>query len=417
MSRARIQRRAPPEYQDPSNGLVASRPDPEGPPGARSGSGTNGTPTSCKRRSQRSSTQPLRSPITSPRLIPASSNQRSMPNPASNANAKGMPLAIALGDPAGIGAEVVLKALAQWPAGQANPVIVGCRSWLESQYLLLRDCSDAPLADPADLEVLDLPLQQAIAPGAAGAASGAASFQWLSEAVAQVQSGRCRALVTAPIAKHAWHAAGHRYPGQTERLAELAGVKEASMLFTARSPRRDWRLNTLLATTHIPLAAVPAALSAERLQSKLDVLLAFCQRFKPSPRLVVAGLNPHAGEEGQLGREELEWLTPALEAWRGRHPQVELIGPLPPDTCWLEAGRAWGGAVDADAADGYLALYHDQGLIPVKLLAFDQAVNTSLGLPFLRTSPDHGTGFAIAGRGIARAASMQAAIEAALELA
>ena len=189
------------------------------------------------------------------------------------------------------------------------------------------------------------------------------------------------------------------------------------MLFTARSPRRDWRLNTLLATTHIPLAAVPAALSAERLQTKLDVLLAFCQRFKPSPRLVVAGLNPHAGEEGQLGREELEWLTPALEAWRGRHPQVELIGPLPPDTCWLEAGRAWGGAVDADAADGYLALYHDQGLIPVKLLAFDQAVNTSLGLPFLRTSPDHGTGFAIAGRGIARAASMQAAIEAALELA
>jgi 4-hydroxythreonine-4-phosphate dehydrogenase len=96
---------------------------------------------------------------------------------------------------------------------------------------------------------------------------------------------------------------------------------------------------------------------------------------------------------------------------------VELIGPLPPDTCWLEAGRAWGGAADADAADGYLALYHDQGLIPVKLLAFDQAVNTSLGLPFLRTSPDHGTGFAIAGRGIARAASMQAAIEAALELA
>ena len=340
-----------------------------------------------------------------------------MPNPASNTNAKGRPLAIALGDPAGIGAEVVLKALAHWPAGQANPVVVGCRSWLESQYLLLRDCSDAPLADPADLELLDLPLREAITPGAAGAASGAASFQWLTEAVAQVQSGRCRALVTAPIAKHAWHAAGHRYPGQTERLAELAGVAEASMLFTARSPHREWRLNTLLATTHIPLAAVPAALSAERLQSKLDVLLAFCQRFKPRPQLVVAGLNPHAGEEGQLGREELEWLTPALEAWRCRHPQVELIGPLPPDTCWLEAGRAWGGAADAQAADGYLALYHDQGLIPVKLLAFDQAVNTSLGLPFLRTSPDHGTGFAIAGRGIARAASMQAAIEAALELA
>jgi len=131
----------------------------------------------------------------------------------------------------------------------------------------------------------------------------------------------------------------------------------------------------------------------------------------------VAGLNPHAGEEGQLGREEQEWLIPTLEAWRQANPEAELIGPLPPDTCWLEAGRAWGDASQAHlAADGYLALYHDQGLIPVKLLAFDQAVNTSLGLPFLRTSPDHGTGFAIAGQGIARADSMGAAIRTALEL-
>ncbi len=196
------------------------------------------------------------------------------------------------------------------------------------------------------------------------------------------------------------------------------------MLFTARSPQSGWRLSTLLATTHIPLAAVPTALNAERLQTKLDVLLQFCQRFRERPRLVVAGLNPHAGEQGQLGREELEHLIPALEAWRQKHQEVELIGPLPPDTCWLEAAQAWHGAeneaenrgASTGAADGYLALYHDQGLIPVKLLAFDQAVNTSLGLPFLRTSPDHGTGFAIAGRGIARAASMQAAIEAALEL-
>ena len=339
-----------------------------------------------------------------------------MPISASNANAKGRPLAIALGDPAGIGAEVVLKALAHWSGEQPLPLLVGCRRWLEASYHQLRGCSDAPLADPANLEVLDLPLSVRIEAGGVGAASGAASFHWLSQAVAEVQSGRCHALVTAPIAKHAWHAAGHRYPGQTERLAELAGVAEASMLFTARSPHSGWRLNTLLATTHIPLAAVPAALSAERLQAKLDILLAFCQRFSARPRLVVAGLNPHAGEAGQLGREELERLTPALEAWRCRHPEVELIGPLPPDTCWLEAGRAWAGAADSQAGDGYLALYHDQGLIPVKLLAFDQAVNTSLGLPFLRTSPDHGTGFDIAGRGIARAASMRAAIDAALEL-
>jgi len=345
-----------------------------------------------------------------------------MPNPARNANAKGRRLVLALGDPAGIGAEVVLKALAAaGPSAAADgPVLVGCRRWLESSYSRLKPLSAAPLADPADLELIDLPLPEPVAAGEAGAASGDASFQWLSRAVAEVQSGRAHALVTAPIAKHAWHAAGHAYPGQTERLAELCGVAEASMLFTARSPHSGWRLNTLLATTHIPLAAVPAALSAERLQHKLDVLLQFCSRFRARPRLVVAGLNPHAGEQGQLGRDELERLIPALEAWRRRHPEATLIGPLPPDTCWLDAAQAWRdaghGADGVQAADGYLALYHDQGLIPVKLLAFDQAVNTSLGLPFLRTSPDHGTGFAIAGQGIARAASMQAAIEAALEL-
>jgi 4-hydroxythreonine-4-phosphate dehydrogenase len=334
---------------------------------------------------------------------------------ASPTHAKRVRLAVSLGDPAGIGAEVTLKALAQWPADQPSPLLVGCRRWLEHTFQQLNACSTAPLADPAELEVLDLPLEQPLAPGQAGAASGEASFHWLSAAVEQVQRGSCSALVTAPIAKHAWHAAGHHYPGQTERLAELCGEAAASMLFTARSPLSGWRLNTLLATTHIPLAAVPQQLSAPLISHKLDVLLAFCQRFQPQPRLVVAGLNPHAGEAGQLGREELDWLIPSLEQWRQRHPQVALIGPLPPDTCWLEAGLAWRGE-EAQAADGYLALYHDQGLIPVKLLAFDQAVNTSLGLPFLRTSPDHGTGFNIAGRGIARAASMRAALDTALAL-
>ena len=343
-----------------------------------------------------------------------------MLNPARDTNAKGKRLVVALGDPAGIGAEVVLKALAaEGPTATESTVLVGCRRWLEASYSHLRRLSQEPLADPADLNLIDLPMPRPVAAGEAGAASGDASFQWLSRAVAEVQNGRASALVTAPIAKHAWHAAGHRYPGQTERLAELAGVPEASMLFTARSPRSGWRLNTLLATTHIPLAAVPAALSPERLQRKLDVLLEFCRRFRERPRLVVAGLNPHAGEQGQLGREEQERLIPALETWRHLHPEVQLIGPLPPDTCWLDAAQAWqaaGSHVGAGAADGYLALYHDQGLIPVKLLAFDQAVNTSLGLPFLRTSPDHGTGFAIAGQGLARAASMRAAIEAAREL-
>ncbi|MFQ6539461.1 MULTISPECIES: 4-hydroxythreonine-4-phosphate dehydrogenase PdxA [Aphanothece] len=323
-------------------------------------------------------------------------------------------LAIALGDPAGIGAEVTLKALARPEAADLQPVLVGCRRWLESSYQSLRHRSPDPLRDPADLEVLDLPLPEPVQSGCSSPACGEASFGWLTAAASLVLRGDCRALVTAPIAKASWHEAGHPYPGQTERLAELSGAAEASMLFTALSPQGHWRLNTLLATTHIPLAAVAEHLSGALVQRKLDQLLDFCQRFTTRPRLAVAGLNPHAGEAGRLGLEEQRWLNGALLEWQLHHPEVELIGPLPPDTCWLSAGVAWNGG--SGGADGYLALYHDQGLIPVKLLAFDAAVNTTLGLPFLRTSPDHGTGFDIAGQGLARPASMLAALTTAREL-
>ncbi|MFN9618304.1 MAG: 4-hydroxythreonine-4-phosphate dehydrogenase PdxA [Synechococcaceae cyanobacterium] len=322
-------------------------------------------------------------------------------------------IAIALGDPAGIGAEVTLRALGRLRPDPASVVLVGCRRWLAESHRQLQRASATDLADPADFSICDEPLTAAVEPGRSGAAEGDASFRWLGRAVALVQEGACTSLVTAPICKASWHAAGHLYPGQTERLAELAGVSEASMLFTALSPQ-GWRLNTLLATTHLPLADVPSRLDAARVAAKLDVLLAFCRRFREQPRLVVAGLNPHAGEGGALGREERDWLIPCLEDWRARHPEARLEGPLPPDTCWLGAAAAWAGG--SGGADGYLALYHDQGLIPVKLLAFDAAVNTSLGLPFLRTSPDHGTGFDLAGQGRARPDSMAAAIRAALEL-
>ena len=321
-------------------------------------------------------------------------------------------IAISLGDPAGIGAEVTLAALAQDPPSAPPVVLVGCRRWLEDTYQRLK--GQRPLRDPADCIIVDLPLSRPVEAGHSGAHEGDASFQWLTGAVAMIRQRRCQALVTAPIAKASWHAAGHHYPGQTERLAELAGVASASMLFTARAPGGQWRLNTLLATTHIPLAAVPDQLNPELIRRQLDALLVFCQRFSAQPRLVVAGLNPHAGEGGNLGREELDWLCACLDLWRSEHPGVRLEGPLPPDTCWLEAAAAWRG--EGAGADGYLALYHDQGLIPVKLLAFDAAVNTTLGLPFLRTSPDHGTAFAIAGRGVAREQSMVAALDTARQL-
>jgi 4-hydroxythreonine-4-phosphate dehydrogenase len=323
-------------------------------------------------------------------------------------------LVIALGDPAGIGAEVTLKALARpRPAGQ-EVVLVGCGRWLRECHRQLLACSDAPLADPEAFALVDIPLAEPVVPGVSSPAAGAASFAWLSEAVALAGAGGGGALVTAPIAKASWQAAGHAYPGQTERLAELTGAADAAMLFTAVAPGGGWRLNTLLATTHIPLAEVSARLGPELVLRRLEALLSFCRRFRSRPRLVVAGLNPHAGEGGHLGREEQDWLIPTLARWRSQHPGVRLEGPVPPDTCWLEAAAAWKG--QAEGADGYLALYHDQGLIPVKLLAFDAAVNTTLGLPFLRTSPDHGTAFAIAGRGIARADSMAAAIQTAWDL-
>ena len=152
---------------------------------------------------------------------------------------------------------------------------------------------------------------------------------------------------------------------------------------------------------------------------KLELLInSLEQNFAiTNPTIVIAGLNPHSGENGQLGTEEKDWLIPWLETARKKSPNIELIGPIPPDTLWVKPGKAWYGKGGIkEAADGYIALYHDQGLIPVKLMAFDQAINTTIGLSFIRTSPDHGTAFDIAGQGIANPSSMKAAIALAIEL-
>ncbi|MCP4452545.1 MAG: 4-hydroxythreonine-4-phosphate dehydrogenase, partial [Planctomycetes bacterium] len=193
-------------------------------------------------------------------------------------------LVIALGDPAGIGMEVTLKALAdpRLPDG-LNPLVVGCRKTLEQTYTRLKAQQCPLLIDPSDLDIDDLPIHDAITPGRPSPESGASSFRWLSHAVSRVKEAHTLALVTAPIAKHAWHAAGHDYPGQTERLAELDNARQASMLFTAVSPNHGWRLNTLLATTHIPLQEVPTALTPDLILRKLDVLSAFRLGFNPHP--------------------------------------------------------------------------------------------------------------------------------------
>jgi 4-hydroxythreonine-4-phosphate dehydrogenase len=348
-------------------------------------------------------------------------------------------LAVTLGDPAGIGPEVILKALAHPEVTQnCDITVIGSRVLLQQIYQDLGQLHRQGvgekrelLTNPAQLSILDVALGEIegqITIGIGNAASGAASFGNLETAIARTLAGEFDAIVTGPIAKSAWKAAGHEYPGQTELLAEKAGVERFGMLFVARSPHTGWTLRTLLATTHIPLCQVSTALTPPLMTRKLDLLVECLQGDFgiEKPKIVVAGLNPHSGEMGQLGREEIDWLIPWLREERDRRPHIILEGPIPPDTMWVKPGQAWFG-IGAEGekhpiqtiqnpADGYLALYHDQGLIPVKLMAFDRAVNTTIGLPFIRTSPDHGTAFDIAGKGMADATSMKAAIQLAVEL-
>ncbi|AFZ03865.1 4-hydroxythreonine-4-phosphate dehydrogenase PdxA [Calothrix sp. PCC 6303] len=328
-------------------------------------------------------------------------------------------LAITLGDPGGIGIEVVLKALADVQLRENYDVtLVGSARLLAKTYTQLKFVVDADLlVNPDEIKVLDVDIDAAteakIILGEGNAASGAVSFAFMEHAIASTNKGDFDAIVTAPIAKSAWKAAGYHYPGQTELLAEKSGGKRVGMLFVARSPHTGWILRALLATTHIPLCQVSQALTPELMTQKLE-LLVDCLKTDfgmDSGTIAIAGLNPHSGEQGQLGTEEQDWLLPWLQQARQKHPNFQLEGLIPPDTMWVNPGIAWYGNSASQPADAYIALYHDQGLIPVKMMAFDRAVNTSIGLPFVRTSPDHGTAFDIAGKGVANATSIKAAIE------
>ena len=237
----------------------------------------------------------------------------------------------------------------------------------------------------------------------------------MKKAIEIVKKNPCSAIVTGPICKKSWSLAGHNFSGQTEVLAESCKRKNVGMLFTAKSPITSWRFNTLLATTHIALSEVPKKLNSNLIHSKLDLLSEFCSNYLKNPSLKVAGLNPHAGEEGILGNEEQNWINDAITTWREKNKEIKLSGPLSPDTCWNSSAKAWR-EKDAERHDGILAMYHDQGLIPMKVIALNYSVNTTIGLPFIRTSPDHGTGFDIAGKGIAQAQSMVEAIKTAIEL-
>ncbi len=333
-----------------------------------------------------------------------------------------------LGDPSGIGPEVVLKTLSDRRfEQQAEITVIGDRTHLQHTYTQLKATSPhIDLRDPSDLNFIDIeasePIRNALVMGVGNASSGEIGFRSLQQAIERTLTGEFDGIVTAPIAKSAWLAAGHAYPGQTELLAEMSNTRRFGMLFVAKSPHNGWTMRTLLATTHIPLKSVPTALTPGIMTLKLELLIECLQKDfgLDSAKIAIAGLNPHSGEQGQLGREEQDWLIPWMSEQQQRFPRIQLEGPVPPDTLWLQPGQAWyNDSIQPNsqpAHDGYLALYHDQGLIPVKLLAFDLAVNTTIGLPFVRTSPDHGTAFNIAGQGVARSQSTAAALELAIEL-
>ncbi len=324
-------------------------------------------------------------------------------------------IVITVGDEAGVGPEIILKALASEEIPKKiNILIVGNKKNLISKYLFLRSLGIENIVDPNQLAIEDLQITVKNIKEPSND-TGNASFLYLKHAIEIVKKSPDSALVTSPICKKLWNSAGHNYSGQTELLSESCNSANVGMLFTAKSPFTGWRFNTLLATTHIPIREVPYKLDKNLINSKLDLLHKFCNKFKDKPTLHVAGLNPHAGEQGILGTEEVDFINEAIHDWKIKNPLANLSELISPDSCWISSAKAWRGN-STNPPDGILALYHDQGLIPVKIITLNYSVNTTIGLPIVRTSPDHGTGFDIAGKGIAQCQSMIEAIKTAYDL-
>ncbi|EIE52968.1 4-hydroxythreonine-4-phosphate dehydrogenase [Salipiger aestuarii] len=315
------------------------------------------------------------------------------------------PVALSCGEPSGIGPEL---AEAAWAAlGTALPFVwIGAPAHLPGgvPHVIVSDPSQAAEAARHGLAVLAIDIPGPRVPGTPQPAQAAGVIDSIARGVALVQDGACSALCTLPISKQALaEGAGFAYPGHTEYLCALAGVDEVVMMLASDE------LRVVPATIHIALADVPAALTARLLEKRLRITRAalVAQFGITAPRIAVAGLNPHAGEGGRMGREELTLIIPVLD--RLRAEGFDLIGPLPADTMFHARARA--------GYDAAVCMYHDQALIPIKTLAFDKGVNVTLGMPFVRTSPDHGTAFGIAGQGIADPSSTIEALKLARRLA
>ncbi len=324
-----------------------------------------------------------------------------------------LPLALTMGEPAGIGGEITLKLWSR--RDRATPVFFVVDDADRLRDLAQRLGLDVPVSIigapaesfecfPSALPVLPQRLAAPAIPGQPDPANGPATRAAIERAVAFVQAGEAAAIVTNPIHKKTLYAAGFSYPGHTEFLAALAGIETPPVMMLACPD-----LRVVPVTVHVSLADALKTLSTEAIVETARITAdSLTEHFGIArPRLAVAGLNPHAGEDGSMGREEIERIAPAIAELRRQG--VDAFGPVPPDALFIPRARR--------GYDAAVCMYHDQALIPLKALDVDGGVNVTLGLPFIRTSPDHGTAFDIAGTGRASESSLLAAIRMARDMA
>lgn len=330
-----------------------------------------------------------------------------------------MKLALTIGDPAGIGPELALQVLHK-PLPGTTPILIGCASLLHQVARETGLPLDAPTlskeeflaSPPNEPAILDLPIPglDSVVVGQPSALSGQAAYHWFCQAIDLTLEKKFHAIVTCPLSKEALHLGGHHYDGHTEILTGRTGTEKHAMMLSAPE------ITASLVTTHLPLSEVSSVLSIARICEVTRLTAAALPLWGKSeassegpprpPLLAVLGLNPHAGENGLFGDEEARLIQPAIDVLRSEG--IDLVGPLSADTAFIPALRG--------KIDGYIAMYHDQGLIPLKTLAFDEAVNITLGLPLIRTSVDHGTAYDLARQGTAQVTSLYAACDAALRL-
>jgi 4-phospho-D-threonate 3-dehydrogenase / 4-phospho-D-erythronate 3-dehydrogenase len=320
--------------------------------------------------------------------------------------------AVTMGDPSGIGPEIILKSFEKPVVRKTAILAIGDLGVMERARKMLNiksfslksvasvaECTFSP--DILNIMHLDLIRDGQLQPGIVNAASGEAAFQCVRKAVELIRQNEIASIVTAPLNKEAIHMAGHYYPGHTEILASLSGTRNYAMLLY------DRKLSVIHVSTHISLLEAITRLSQDRIERVIELAdLSMRKLCGRAPRIAVAGINPHAGENGLFGNEEQKIIRPAVMQMKEKGIQAE--GPLPPDTVFLQAIKG-----DYDVV---VAMYHDQGHIPLKLLGFSRGVNITVGLPFVRTSVDHGTAFGIAWQGLANEESMTEAIKLARKL-